>query len=186
MAFIVLVFLLGTSSLAISPSSFFCCRGHSSTRFNSNRYYILNDDHFTWKASHSSTPWPCRKCLFSMHNLCKIWIIRKKKRIYRKSRICIVERIQISYFLALSHVAMFYATTEQKLIHSFWNVLRIRRKINQLVNYTKICVIHRLYTTLHKTILGFADIHVHVGSMEKFFWFFLYHPSYMYNKKKVQ
>ena len=27
---------------------------------------------------------------------------------------------------------MFYATTEQKLIHSFWNVLRIRRKINQL------------------------------------------------------
>ena len=27
---------------------------------------------------------------------------------------------------------------------------------------------HRLYTTLHKTILGFADI----GSMEKFFFYF--------------
>jgi hypothetical protein len=25
-----------------------------------------------------------------------------------------------------------FATTEQKLIHSFWNALRIRRKINQL------------------------------------------------------
>ena len=60
-----------------------------------------------------------------------------------RSRICIVERIRISYFLTLSHVAMFYATTEQKLIHSFRNTLRIRRK----------------------TILGFADI----GSMEKFF-----------------
>jgi hypothetical protein len=35
------------------------------------------------------------------------------------SRIYIVERIQISYFLALSRVARFYATTEQKLIHSF-------------------------------------------------------------------
>ena len=44
--------------------------------------------------------------------------------------ICIVERIQISYFLALSRVAMFYATTEQTLIQSFWN-LKIRRKINQ-------------------------------------------------------
>jgi hypothetical protein len=48
------------------------------------------------------------------------------------SRIYIVERIQISYFLALSRVATFYATTEQKLIHSFWNAVRIRRKINQL------------------------------------------------------
>jgi len=56
----------------------------------------------------------------------------------------IVERIQISYFLALSRVARFYATTEQKFIHSFWNALRIRRKINQLqsscytssINYT--------------------------------------------------
>jgi len=36
-----------------------------------------------------------------------------------KSMICIVERIRISYFFALSRVAMFYATTEQKLIHSF-------------------------------------------------------------------
>jgi hypothetical protein len=34
--------------------------------------------------------------------------------------------------LVFSRVARFYATTEQKLIHSFWNTLRIRRKINQL------------------------------------------------------
>jgi hypothetical protein len=59
-------------------------------------------------------------------------------------------------------VARLYVTTEQKLIHSFCNALRIRRKTT---NYTKVHVIHRLYTTLHKTILGFADI----GSMEKFF-----------------
>jgi hypothetical protein len=32
-------------------------------------------------------------------------------------RIYIVERIRITYFLALSRVARFYATTEQKLIH---------------------------------------------------------------------
>jgi hypothetical protein len=43
-------------------------------------------------------------------------------------RIYIVERIRISYFLALSRVARFYATTEQKLIHSFGNALRFRRK----------------------------------------------------------
>jgi hypothetical protein len=49
-----------------------------------------------------------------------------------KARIYRVERIRILYFLALSHVARFYATTEQKFIHSFWNALRIRRKINQL------------------------------------------------------
>jgi hypothetical protein len=49
------------------------------------------------------------------------------------ARIYIVERIRISYFLALSRVARFYATTaEQNIIHSFWNGLRIRRKINQL------------------------------------------------------
>jgi hypothetical protein len=40
--------------------------------------------------------------------------------------------IWISYFLPLSHVAMLYATTEQKSIHSILNALRIRRKINQL------------------------------------------------------
>jgi hypothetical protein len=64
-----------------------------------------------------------------------------------KTRICIVERIQISYFLALSRVARFYATTKQKLIHSFCNALRIRMKINQL--HQSLC-----YTssTLHKTI----------------------------------
>ena len=45
-------------------------------------------------------------------------------------------RIRISYFLALSRVAKFYATTEQNLIHSFLNALRIRRKINQSSCYT--------------------------------------------------
>jgi len=37
--------------------------------------------------------------------------------------------------------------------------------VGKSTNYTKVGVIHRIYTTLHKTILGFADI----GSMEKFF-----------------
>ena len=81
--------------------------------------------------------------------------------VLRVSRIYIVGRIQISYFLALSHVARFYATTEQKLVHSFLNALRIGRKINQL-HQSSCSNIHCLYTTLHKTILGF----------------FLYHPSY--------
>jgi hypothetical protein len=35
------------------------------------------------------------------------------------TRIYIVGRIRISYFLALSHMVRFYATTEQKLINSF-------------------------------------------------------------------
>ena len=56
-----------------------------------------------------------------------------------------VERIRISYFLALSHVARFYATTEQKLIHSFWNALRIRRKINQL--HQSLCYTSSIYYT---------------------------------------
>jgi hypothetical protein len=30
--------------------------------------------------------------------------------------------------------------------------------VGKLTNYTKVRVIHRLYTTPHKTILGFADI----------------------------
>jgi hypothetical protein len=62
-----------------------------------------------------------------------------------KPRIYIVERIRISYFLALSHVARFYATTEQKLIHSFWNALRIRRKINQL--HQSSCYTSSIYYT---------------------------------------
>ena len=37
--------------------------------------------------------------------------------------------------------------------------------VGKSTNYTKVHSMHRLYTTLHKTILGFADI----GSMEKFF-----------------
>jgi hypothetical protein len=40
--------------------------------------------------------------------------------------------------------------------------------VGKSTNYTKVRAIHRLYTTLHKTILGFADI----GSMEKFFLIF--------------
>jgi hypothetical protein len=46
--------------------------------------------------------------------------------------------------------------------------------LGKSINYTKVRVIHHLYTTLHKTIFEFVDI----GSMEKFFSFFLYHPSY--------
>ena len=48
-------------------------------------------------------------------------------------------------FLALSRVARFYATTEQKLIHSFWNALRIRRKINQL--HQSSCYTSSIYYT---------------------------------------
>jgi hypothetical protein len=42
--------------------------------------------------------------------------------------------------------------------------------VGKSTNYTKVRVIHCQYTTLHKAILGFADIHV--GSMEKFLGFF--------------
>ena len=62
-----------------------------------------------------------------------------------KARICIAERIRILYFLALSHVAMFYATTEQKLIHSFWNALRNALKINQL--HQSSCYTSSIYYT---------------------------------------
>jgi hypothetical protein len=89
-------------------------------------------------------------------------LCQKKNFFYRKSRICIVERIQISYFLALSHVAMFYATTEQKLIHSFWNALRIHRKINQL-HQSSFYTSSIYYTTQNNPWI--CDI----GSMEKFF-----------------
>ena len=37
--------------------------------------------------------------------------------------------------------------------------------VGKSTNYTKVHSMHRLYTTLHKIIHGFADI----GSMEKFF-----------------
>ena len=65
--------------------------------------------------------------------------------------------------LVFSHVARFYATTEQKLIHSFCNALRIHREINQL--HQSLCYTSSIYYTTQKTILGFADI----GSMEKKF-----------------
>ena len=44
--------------------------------------------------------------------------------------------------------------------------------VGKSTNYTKVCAIHCLYTTLHKTILGFADI----GSMEFIFYFFCITP----------
>ena len=44
--------------------------------------------------------------------------------------------------------------------------------VGKSTNYTKVRAMHRLYTTLHKTILGFTDI----GSMEKFFDFFCITP----------
>ena len=47
--------------------------------------------------------------------------------------------------LVFSPVARFYATTEQKLIHSFWNALRIRRKINQL--HQSSCYTSSIYYT---------------------------------------
>jgi hypothetical protein len=47
--------------------------------------------------------------------------------------------------LVLSGLARFYATTEQKLIHSFCNALRIRRKINQL--HQSVCYTSSIYYT---------------------------------------
>ena len=49
-----------------------------------------------------------------------------------------------------------------------FSYLILKMSFSTTLNYTKVRAIHRLYTTLHKTILGFADI----GSMEKFFLFF--------------
>jgi hypothetical protein len=47
--------------------------------------------------------------------------------------------------LVFSRMARFYATTEQKFIHSFWNALRIRRKINQL--HQSSCYTSSIYYT---------------------------------------
>ena len=47
--------------------------------------------------------------------------------------------------LVFSPVSRFYDTTEQKLIHSFWNALRIRRKINQLNQ--SLCYTSSIYYT---------------------------------------
>jgi hypothetical protein len=55
-----------------------------------------------------------------------------KSKKYSLKQEFIYSRKDSTYFLALSRVVRFYATTEQKLINSFWNALRIRRKINQL------------------------------------------------------
>jgi hypothetical protein len=51
--------------------------------------------------------------------------------------------------LILSRQARFYATTEQKLINSFWNALRIRRKINQL--YQTKFVLYIVYNSIYYT-----------------------------------
>jgi hypothetical protein len=44
-------------------------------------------------------------------------------------------------------MARFYATTEQNLIHSFWNALRICRKMNQL--HQSLCYTSSIYYSLH-------------------------------------
>ena len=54
-------------------------------------------------------------------------------------------RIYMYIVEGLSRVARFYATTEQNLIHSFWNALRIRRKINQL--HQSSCYTSSIYYT---------------------------------------
>jgi hypothetical protein len=53
--------------------------------------------------------------------------------------------------------------------------------VGKSTNYTKVRAIHCLYTTLHKTILGFADI----GSMEKFFYCFCITPHTRKIKKST-
>jgi hypothetical protein len=52
--------------------------------------------------------------------------------------------------------------------------------LGKSTNYHKVRSIHRLYTTLHKTILGFAD----VGSMEKFFGIFFCRTPRTFKIKK--
>ena len=52
--------------------------------------------------------------------------------------------------------------------------------VGKSTNYTKVRAIHRLYTTLHKTILGFADI----GSVENIFGFFSVSPLIHVKLKK--
>ena len=54
--------------------------------------------------------------------------------------------------------------------------------VGKSTNYTKVRVIHRQYTTLHKAILGFADI----GSMEKFFLIFSVSPLIHVNLNKYK
>jgi hypothetical protein len=94
------------------------------------------------------------------------WVIR-----CRKSRIYIVERMRISFFLALSHVTRFYATTEQTLIYSFWNALRIRRKINQL--HQSSCYTSSIYYTTQNN----PWICRYRFNGKVFLIFFLYHKS---------
>jgi hypothetical protein len=74
-----------------------------------------------------------------------------------------------------------------------WRDFMLQQSKNQLIhfempwefvgkstNYTKVRAMHRLYTKLHKTILGFADI----GLMEKLFWFFSVSPLIHVKLKK--
>jgi hypothetical protein len=55
------------------------------------------------------------------------------------------EKIKKTFPLNLYRQMRFYATTEQKLIHSFCNALRIRRKINQL--HQSLCYTSSIYYT---------------------------------------
>ena len=74
--------------------------------------------------------------------------------------------------LVLSRVARFYATTEQKLIHSFCNALRIRRKINQL--HQSVYYASSIYYTTQNN----PWICRYRFNGKFVLIFFLYHPSY--------
>jgi hypothetical protein len=71
----------------------------------------------------------------------------------------------------------------ETLLYFFFDFKCMRGDIGRSTNCTKVRAIHRLYTTLHKTILGFADI----GSLKAFFsFFFCITPHTLKIKKKVQ
>ena len=75
-------------------------------------------------------------------------------------------------------MARFYATTEQKLIHSFWNALRIRRKINQL--HQSSCYTSSIYYTTQNN----PWICRYRFNGKVFLIFFLYHPLVHVKLKK--
>jgi len=81
--------------------------------------------------------------------LMECWTIKKKKEkiIWYNISLCWIKDLysRKDTNLVLSRGARFYATTEQKLIHSFCNALRIRRKINQL--HQSLCYTSSIYYT---------------------------------------
>ena len=101
-------------------------RGLCSTIFMTDEHV---SQHFqmriTWPVVLPATP------LMSLLSDCMS--ITFNKNILRFQQGFVVERIRISYFLTLSRVAMFYATTEQKLIHSFKEYLKL---LNRLYDIT--------------------------------------------------